>query len=70
MKAILEFNLPEDRAAFDAAHRGERYKWALRDVAVHLRDKMKYRLLGDEAAAELQECRSFIYELVPDLDDE
>ena len=42
MKAILEFNLPEEQDEFDAASHVEDYKWILKDFANEFRDKLKY----------------------------
>jgi len=69
MKAILEFTLPEDQAAFGAAQRGERYRWALQDISQSIRDRVKYGQLDEQTVAVLIELRTLLYELVPDLDD-
>jgi len=70
MKAILEFTLPEDQAAFAAAQRGERYLGALRDVSLALRDRVKYGQHNEATVAMLTDLRLFLYQLVPDLDGE
>ena len=42
MKAILEFNLPEEQEEFDAASHAEIYKSVLGIFANNLRDQLKY----------------------------
>lgn len=42
MKAILEFNLPEDREDFETTFRGIDYKIALQEIRNAFRAKEKY----------------------------
>jgi hypothetical protein len=42
MKAILEFNLPEDKSDFIIAQNGIKYYCAIRDIEDLLRKKVKY----------------------------
>lgn len=42
MKAVLEFNLPEDQSDFDMAKNGSEYYCVLSDVLNYLRCKLKY----------------------------
>jgi hypothetical protein len=42
MKAILEFNLPDDQDEFDFATRGSKYYIILWELDQWLRSKMKY----------------------------
>lgn len=42
MKAILEFNLPEDQSEYDLAINGIKYYSALSDIREWLRRRLKY----------------------------
>lgn len=42
MKAILEFNLPEEMESHNDALKGADYKYSLRDIDQFLRNKLKY----------------------------
>ena len=42
MKAILEFNLPEDRADYDLAANAGKLALALHDISTELRSRAKY----------------------------
>ena len=42
MKAILEFNLPDDEYDFRCANEGEAVRGVLRDLDNWLREKLKY----------------------------
>ena len=42
MKAILEFNLPEDKEEFDAASRGMDWALLVLDIDQFIRNKIKY----------------------------
>lgn len=42
MKAILEFNLPEDQHEHQDALRGWEWKWALTEVVDYLRNQIKH----------------------------
>lgn len=43
MKAILEFQLPEDTEEYEWAYNGGKYLTALRQIAEILRNSAKYR---------------------------
>jgi hypothetical protein len=45
MKAILEFELPEDKFEFNTATKGSQYLSALWDIQKGLRDATKYKQL-------------------------
>ncbi len=62
MKAILEFNLPEEQEEFDNANRGGEYRAVLMDLDAWLRRKIKN---GDTCT--LQSLRDYLHESV-DLD--
>ena len=42
MKAILEFNLPEDKEEFDVASRGMDWALLVLDIDQFIRNKIKY----------------------------
>jgi len=48
MKAILEFNLPEENEEFESASNGWKYKSLLCEFDNFLRNKIKYEDLKDE----------------------
>jgi len=64
MKAILEFNLPEDQVDFEMAVHGSDYKHVLWNIDQHLRAQLKYNeKLTQEAHDALQEARDKLYQL-------
>ena len=66
MKAILEFNLPEDKEEFDAASKGMDWAIVAWDIDQLLRDKLKYRKLLPNTRAELEEIRDTLNEMLTD----
>lgn len=69
MKAVLEFNLPNDDYAHQAALRGADYHTALLELAEYLRSRLKYAELSKEARQELEEVRCLLSELAPNLNE-
>jgi hypothetical protein len=59
MKAILEFNLPEEQDEFEMAQSGGKYNVVLFDVMNDIRSKLKYE--------NLTENEDKIYESVRDM---
>lgn len=57
MKAVLEFNLPEDNKDFQDAINGHNYKDAIWDFDQLLRSEMKYKELSDETYQAYKWCR-------------
>lgn len=57
MKAILEFNLPEDNHDFQAAINGNNYRSAIWDYDQWLRSEMKYSELTNETYKAYETCR-------------
>jgi hypothetical protein len=57
MKAVLEFDLPEDNTDFQAAINGSNYKSAIWHFDEHLRSEMKYKELSDETYKAYKYCR-------------
>lgn len=69
MKAILEFNLPEESVEHLLALRGDAYKYALDDMNNYLRARLKYEALSDAVAEALQAARDKLNELIRDAED-
>lgn len=57
MKAILEFNLPEDNHDFQASINGIKYQSAIWDYDQWLRSEMKYGELPNETYKAYETCR-------------
>jgi hypothetical protein len=55
MKAILEFNLPEEQSEFNMATRGHEFFCALWDLNNLLRDRQKYDISIDEFKSRFEE---------------
>ena len=66
MKAILEFNLPEDEEQFNAANKGMDWALVVWDINQLLRDKLKYGNLLPNTRAELEEIRDTLNEMLTD----
>lgn len=57
MKAILEFDLPEDNWEFQSAINGSKYKSAIWDYDQWLRSEMKYGDLDEKIYKAYETCR-------------
>ena len=57
MKAILEFDLPEDQESFDAANRGMDWALVAWDIDQLLRKKLKYEEHTRDARKILEDLR-------------
>jgi hypothetical protein len=66
MKAILEFDLPEDYHEYKMANKANDMHSVLWDFNQWLRSKIKYHELSDEKYETLQECGDKLYELLTD----
>jgi len=64
MKAILEFNLPDDKSDFYIASRASEMHSALLEIQDYLRDKRKYT---DEKTIDLEEFTDFFHNTVEGL---
>ena len=64
MKAILEFDLPEENEGHRDALAGWRYKAVISDLYAHIRSELKYndKLTSDKVTA-LEEIRNRLKEL-------
>ena len=66
MKAILEFELPEDKENFDASAKGMDWAIVAWDIDQLLRKKLKYGNLLPNTRAELEEIRTTLNEMLID----
>lgn len=57
MKAILEFNLPEDSYEFEAACNGNKYKMALNEAIDSMRNDLKYKELSSDVQDYIEKFR-------------
>ena len=65
MKAILEFNLPDDNADFLLATRASSWYSALYELDQHLRSRLKYEEgLSDSADEALDQTRTKLHEIM------
>ena len=69
MKAILEFNLPEDKEEFDAASKGMDWAILAWDIDQYIRNRLKYqteKLDTLSAKKELEFLREALNEMLID----
>jgi len=66
MKAILEFELPEDKENFDASAKGMDWAIVAWDIDQLLRKKLKYGDIFPNTRAELEKIRKTINEMLAD----
>ena len=67
MKAILEFELPEDREEFDAASKGMDWAIVAWDIDQYIRNRLKYqseKLDTSSAKEELELLRESLNEML------
>jgi hypothetical protein len=57
MKAVLEFDLPEENDDFLAAINGHNYKSSIKDFDELLRSEMKYKELSNDTYKAYKYCR-------------
>jgi len=68
MKAILEFDLPEDQEEHITAINGIHYKIAINNMDDYFRNRLKYEEnLSVEARKTLQQSRDFLFSLTKDI---
>lgn len=67
-KAVLSFNLPEERDDFELAQKGLGYKLALGDLDEFLRGKLKYEEISTTEAVIYQKVRDQLHEYLADND--
>jgi len=67
VKALLEFNLPEDQADHRVAIDGWRWKYVVTDIADKLRSALKYDdKLTPETDAYLEKFREELFQMLDD----
>jgi hypothetical protein len=66
MKAILEFNLPDDDQDFTLANNASKYWSSLWELDQHLRGLTKYGELSDDVYKALTETRDKLREIMSD----
>ena len=66
MKAILEFNLPEDEEQFDVASRGMDWALIVWDIDQLLRKKLKYEEHVRDTRNTLEELRKTLNDMLAD----
>lgn len=59
--AILKYKLPDEREAFEAAHRGEDLKFAVQEFDSWLRNKVKHGDHSEEVQKAFEECRDQLW---------
>ena len=64
MKAILEFNLPEDKEEFETASKAMDWAIVAWDIDQLLRDKLKYGKLFPNTRETLEEIRNTLNEML------
>ena len=66
MKAILEFNLPDDQTEFDMAVKAGTAFAALNEFGTYLRNSIKHGNLQDEWSAAFEEVRKAFFSTIND----
>jgi len=66
MKAILEFNLPEDNVEHLTAIQAPDWKFVVSEIDEYLRSQIKYSNLSDEVSKALQLTRDEMGKLCTD----
>ena len=64
MKAVLEFDLPEDQDDFQAAINGHNYKSAIWNFDQLLRSEMKYKELSNDTYKAYEWCRKELMKIL------
>ena len=65
MKAILEFELPEETIDFDYARNGIKFKVLIDELLNELRNRRKYQ---DQTLIQIKDIETFIFDRLPDVD--
>jgi hypothetical protein len=66
MKAILEFNLPEERSEFEDAQDGTGLRGSAQDFDNYLRELLKYSDFSDEVHKQVDAIRDTFHEFFAD----
>ncbi len=68
MKAILEYELPQESEEYTSAYRGADYRCALWELDEYLRSNIKYTEMTDEQRGVYEAVRARLQELLLDGD--
>lgn len=63
MKAILEFNLPDEKSDFLVAQKGSKYLSMINEFENYLRKIYKYEEHSEEVSQKIDEIRTHFYEI-------
>ena len=66
MKAILVFNLPEDKEEYDTASRGMDWALVVWEIDQHLRNELKYGNLSSDGRIRLEKTRTALNNMLID----
>ena len=66
MKAILEFNLPEDEEQFNVASKAMDWALVAWEIDQHLRNELKYGNLSSDGRIRLEKTRSLLNDILAD----
>ena len=64
MKAILEFDLPEESPEHQAAINGTKYSSIITELLEYIRSELKYKEPNEERTKILEKLRSIIHEYI------
>jgi hypothetical protein len=64
MKAIIEFNLPEDNYEYNITNNASKYLSVLFDYDQWLRSKLKYDDVSGEELEIIQKCRDMLHQVL------
>ena len=67
-KAVLTFDLPNEREEFDLAIKGVDYMCVLTDYGNWLRSKLKYSELSEQEVTIYEEARTQLYKFANERD--
>jgi len=66
MKAVLEFNLPEEQEQYQIANRFMDWALAVKDIDDWFRNRLKYGQEFDSGSEELEKARQALFEILED----
>lgn len=66
MKAILEFNLPDEASEYKTFNNASKYYSVIWALAQHLRSKLKFEDLDESESLAYQKVRDKLYEFLND----
>jgi fatty acid-binding protein DegV len=66
MKAILEFNLPDDQGEYELCNKAQEMSDAIKDIRDYLRSKVKYDTQDEKKWEAYDEVYQQFYEIIND----